>query len=146
MGNKETRPLSVLVTPASGLQDGDQWVAHCLQLDVVSQGNSIEHAFQMICEACWMAISSDLADGLDPFLREPAPDEAWAPYYEIMKNPVPLSRVPVERRGSLKAIAGELVAVFAPVAERPENPFELCPPAWQLAARDANRSDRASAH
>ena len=35
--------FTVLVTPAKDVPG--QWVAHCLQLDVVTQGDSISHAF-----------------------------------------------------------------------------------------------------
>jgi predicted RNase H-like HicB family nuclease len=138
MGELDRRPLSVLVTPAADLPD--QWVAHCLQLDIVTQGNSIEHAFKMICEACELSMNADLEDGLDPFDREPAPDEDWNPYYAIMKQSIPLSRVPAEKRNKLKAIAGEIVATLHEKSEHIEPLLNLTP-AWQhLASRDAARS------
>jgi predicted RNase H-like HicB family nuclease len=138
MGNEDRRPLSVLVTPAADLPG--QWVAHCLQLDLMSQGESIEHAFKMICEACELAMNSDLEDDLDPFDREPAPDDAWEPYYRIMKNAVPLSRVPPERRSKVKAIAGEIVATIHVKSEHVDPMLNLVP-AWQhLADREIARS------
>jgi predicted RNase H-like HicB family nuclease len=138
MGEEVRRPLSVLVTPAADLPG--QWVAHCLQLDIMSQGDSIDHAFRMICEACDLAMNSDLEDELDPFDREPAPDEDWEPYYRIMKNGVTLSTVPPERRHKVRAVAGEIIAVLHRKSEHVDPLLNLTP-AWQhLADREIARS------
>lgn len=117
-------------------------MGHCLQLDIISQGDSIEHAFEMVCEACELAMNADYADGLDPFDREPAPDEDWEPYYKIMKRPVPLSRVPVERRHRVKAVAGEIVVIISEVEK--SNALSL-EEGWSPMADEASR-DSCSAH
>ena len=48
----------VLVTRSCDLPG--QWVGHCLNLDVVSQGDSIEHAFQMVQEAVQFLVEEDV--------------------------------------------------------------------------------------
>lgn len=47
------------------------WVGHCLEFDVVSQGNSMGHALQMTAEASALIIEWDHEEGLDPFERGP---------------------------------------------------------------------------
>jgi len=69
------REFSFLIHQEKGL-DG-QWVAHCLNLDLVSQGNSPEHAIQMIFEATAQVVADDLRSGQDPAGRRPAPKELW---------------------------------------------------------------------
>jgi predicted RNase H-like HicB family nuclease len=65
-------------------EDGElpgTWVAHCLDFDVMSQGISRQHAFHMIGEAIELVIAADLAEGLDPRTRAPAPLEDWPPFW-----------------------------------------------------------------
>lgn len=61
--------LRALIYRAPSL--GDQWIAHCPELDVMSQGNSPSHAAHMIVEATSMCIIDDLNDGLEPLDRGP---------------------------------------------------------------------------
>ncbi|HEY6056243.1 MAG TPA: hypothetical protein VIU86_20095 [Gaiellaceae bacterium] len=67
------RTLSLLVYPAPDVPG--QWVGHCLELDILSAGNSLEHAILMTEEAVQLCIADDVAHGLDPFARRPAPEE-----------------------------------------------------------------------
>ena len=55
-----------------------QWTSHCLDLDIVSQGNDPAHALAMLEEAVTLCVLNDLLDGLDPRqVRAQAPDESW---------------------------------------------------------------------
>ncbi len=56
--------------------EGKEWVAHCLDFDVVTQGRTFEHALSMLGEALLMVISEDLSAGRDPAERR-APEEDW---------------------------------------------------------------------
>lgn len=69
------REVSVLILPASDVRG--QWVAHCLNWDLVSQGDSPSHAATMITEAVVMAIEEDTKAGLDPADRPSAPQPLW---------------------------------------------------------------------
>jgi predicted RNase H-like HicB family nuclease len=75
------RELVVLIEPAGDLPG--QWVGHCLDLDIVSAGMSPEHALEMVTEAVDECIADDLANGLDPWARRPAPPE----YYAALQRP-----------------------------------------------------------
>jgi predicted RNase H-like HicB family nuclease len=69
------RTLQVLIGPAEDVPG--QWFGHCLDLDIVSAGISSEHALEMVTEAVGLCIEDDLANGLDPWARRPAPPECW---------------------------------------------------------------------
>jgi predicted RNase H-like HicB family nuclease len=53
-----------------------EWVAHCLDFDVIAQGTSLHHAFEMAKESVEMVVIDDLERGADPRARR-APDEHW---------------------------------------------------------------------
>ena len=52
-------------------------VSHCLNFDVMSQGETPQHAFEAGCEAVEMILVDDLSEHLDPLERGPAPREDW---------------------------------------------------------------------
>ena len=54
-----------------------QWIAHCLDFDIVTQGDSLEHAAEMLAEATLMVAKDDLARDKNPFDRG-AINAAWA--------------------------------------------------------------------
>lgn len=55
-----------------------QWVAHCLTLDVVTQGDSVAHAFDMLQEAVQIVVDDDRKGGACSIaVREPAPVADW---------------------------------------------------------------------
>lgn len=73
----------VVVRPAEDVEG--QWVAHCLDLDVVTQGNSIAHAFQMAVEAIAMTVAESLELGID-LLSHRAPDQDWEALAQIQRE------------------------------------------------------------
>lgn len=76
------------------------WVAHCLELDVISQGATPGQASDAIREAVEMTLLDDLNAGLDPFGRRPAPaeiHEQWADLYRRGRM-VDLSQADVAER------------------------------------------------
>jgi predicted RNase H-like HicB family nuclease len=84
--------LHVVLWPAEDIPG--QWLAHCLELDVVSQGNSLPHALEMVKEAVGDVLVSDLQRGLDPGRRR-APQEEWDHMWERLQGarPRPLAEV-----------------------------------------------------
>ncbi|HEY3434084.1 MAG TPA: hypothetical protein VGK41_00385, partial [Solirubrobacterales bacterium] len=68
--HEKTALVWLLLTPSRDVEGA--WVAHCLNLDVISQGTSLEHAAQMGSEAIVCAVDDDVSQGLDPFDRKPA--------------------------------------------------------------------------
>ena len=81
---------TITISPANDLPG--TWVAHCLEFDVVTQGNTPEHAVQMIYEAVSMVIEDDLERGADPNERRTIgsyqpPDGELSFTYHIMAVP-----------------------------------------------------------
>jgi hypothetical protein len=96
----------------------DTWVAHCLDLDVVTYGSSLDDALRMGIEAAQMALSDDLAAGLDSRRRR-APEEDWRRLYDLMANAT--KRIPVEmlgqRQSELRIVAANLeLSVSSPMS------------------------------
>jgi len=54
-----------------------QWIGHCLELDVVSQGDGAKHAYEMAVEAAKLAMQWDLEEDLDPRQRPQAPADCY---------------------------------------------------------------------
>jgi predicted RNase H-like HicB family nuclease len=62
-------------------RDGDFWVSHCLELDIVGQGKTSQEAFENGMEMCMVQLDDALAVGdLESVIR-PAPPEYWALFY-----------------------------------------------------------------
>lgn len=80
--------LWVLVTREEGLPG---WGAHVLDLDVVTQGDTLDHAVAMAEEAAAMTLADDLARGLDP-LRRRAPPADWEALHQIQREGTPSHR------------------------------------------------------
>jgi predicted RNase H-like HicB family nuclease len=66
-----------------------EWVGHCLDLDVVTQGNSLQHAMQMLSEACSMTVCDDVRSSMDPLDRR-APQACWDSMFNIANHGVPV--------------------------------------------------------
>ena len=77
-------PLRVVVYPAIDL--AGQWIAHGLETDVVTQGNSPAHALAMMGDAL-LSLTTYQALRKRPSLRlRPAPREVW----DLAAEAVPL--------------------------------------------------------
>lgn len=99
----------IVVRPSEQLEG--QWVAHCLELDIVSQGNSIAHAFKMISEAVCMVIADDLEDNLDPRSRRPAPKEYWDELWSALSRgePTDFASLNEADNASISFVAAQMV-------------------------------------
>ena len=68
-------PLRVVLYPAPDL--AGQWIAHGLETDIVTQGDSAEHALAMMADAL-QTLTTYQAVRRRPSLRlRPAPSEVW---------------------------------------------------------------------
>src|SRR5262249_2245872 len=63
-----------------------QWIAHCLDLDVVTQGNDASHAIQMLAEAVAMTIGHERESGRDLLAGRRAPQESWDELYDLVER------------------------------------------------------------
>jgi predicted RNase H-like HicB family nuclease len=89
------RQFSVLVRRDEELPD--QWVAHCLSWDLVSQGDSPAHALKMVCEAIGLVIEEDRQDGRDPSDRPAAPSDMWHLFARVQETGTRISSADVDR-------------------------------------------------
>jgi hypothetical protein len=62
-----------------------EWIAHCLDFDVVTQGRDPLHAMHMLLEAVCLVVSSDVRRGADPLDRR-ADDEDWEPLWRTVNG------------------------------------------------------------
>ncbi len=100
---------SIVVAPAEDI--AGVWVGHCLDLDVISQGNSATEAFEAVIEAVAMAVTDDLDADLNPLDRPRAPDEDWALLVGTLKHghKVKLSDVGADSRNVVLAMQATFV-------------------------------------
>ncbi len=79
------RPLNFWVVAKPAPDMPGWWIAHCLDIDVITQGDSLEDALSSIPEAVGMTLADDLKAGRDPLQRR-APPEYWAELAEIQRS------------------------------------------------------------
>lgn len=112
-----------------------QWVAHCLEFDVVSQGNSLEHAMRMVGEACALVVVDDLTKGKDPLARR-APEKCFDEMFEALQtgNRVPMDIALADSTGKYSyAIQMELRATKTTKARKASSPTHRAPVAFAQA-------------
>src|SRR4051812_46180281 len=62
------------------------WVAHFLDFDVISHGESPKDALDCVAEAVVMAVTDDLNDARDPSMRPRAPEQYWDRLVRVLKH------------------------------------------------------------
>lgn len=125
----------VIAKPAEDVPG--EWVAHCLEVDVVSQGRSLNHSFAMVAEAVAMVVTEDLAAGRQPTDRR-APEEFWRELWNLANTGKPFS-VGSAPDDDVKCAAAQLVLTVFPIAEstppllhRPSSPPPPEPLQWKV--------------
>lgn len=76
-----SRLLRILV-----LKEGNTYVSLCCEHNIVSQGDTVIHSIDMICEAIKMSFEDDLANNLDPYGRGPSSEDDQKTFDSIVKN------------------------------------------------------------
>lgn len=74
-------PCVAIVVPAEDVPGA--WVAHCLTLDLLSQGPTPEEALRLVAESSLQTFIDDLNDEQDPIERK-APADEWKILEEVM--------------------------------------------------------------
>ncbi len=121
----------VLIEPADDVPG--QWVAHCLNLDVMSQGNSPLHARDMIAEAIALTLADDFEHHRNPWTRPSAPKEFWDKLQDVFENgrQVRLSEIDVAQPGLRLAM---LLPFNIVKVDEPQPIEEAVPPPWLIHA------------
>ncbi len=65
-----------------------QWEIHCLDLDIVTMGDSLRHAISMLTESIAIIASDDLANDRNPLDRR-APEEEWQAMLRLFHSSPP---------------------------------------------------------
>lgn len=131
---KQARNLSILLT-RSPTTRSTPWLAHVLELDIITGGSDPGDALRMATEAATISIFVALAEGFDPFTpAEPAPADAWDRWRHVLQTgrPVPLAdlqRVQADIVQIATQVHVELEALTSPPHE--VDNVEPLPIAWQ---------------
>jgi hypothetical protein len=72
---------------ATVLRDAGEWVAHCLDLDIVATGVSREAAVDALAEAVGLQLAYAREHDSHEQLYQLAPPEAWQKHAELLKGP-----------------------------------------------------------
>ncbi|MCC6649434.1 MAG: type II toxin-antitoxin system HicB family antitoxin [Polyangiaceae bacterium] len=134
VSQKLSTNLRVLVTRS---EVPGEWVSHCLDLDVVSQGCSVESALEMLREAVLLCVDDDLADGRVPPLggRQRAPSEYLETWGKIMMNGTQVEQLDKVAAPAVAAILRvELELVAVPISAGAPEKFQARTPATRPAS------------
>jgi len=121
--------LWIVVRPPEEDAPG-QWLAHCLELDTMSQGNSFEHALEMIFEAIVMVVNDDRLAGREPLERR-APKEFFEELYAVLAHGKKVSMTDLKKLSN----DGKLTALCATQIELHERVEERAPTAVPMLTR-----------
>lgn len=129
--------MAVVMRKASDVEG--EWVAHCLNLDVMSQGASMDDAFKNIIEVISLTITDDCAHGLDPLERPEAPEADWLPFRRTWGRGRRWSSLTPKQREQVTLVCFQ-VAVQIPAQDdcvdedsSPDRGDLVIPDAWQIA-------------
>jgi hypothetical protein len=79
--NERTYNVHIVVRPAADLPG--KWMAHCLDVDVVTYGDSLRHVLDMIREAVEETFRDDAIDGRESLERR-APKQCWDELWKVL--------------------------------------------------------------
>jgi hypothetical protein len=126
-----TYKVSVLVT--EGEDVSGEWVARCLDLDLVAKGGSLDAALDAIRETVIVALEDDLANGRDPADRPRSADRYWEIFSQTVEQGQPTEEV--ADRGEIHTLVAQM---RFEAQRRPRDGarkvFSDAPPTWQFAA------------
>jgi predicted RNase H-like HicB family nuclease len=113
------------------------WVAHCVDFNIISQGDSPQQALEMVREALGMTLADDLNRGLDPNKRRnEVTAEDWQPLLKLFEKH---TRVPVDQMdvtaGNFREFAVPTTMMFARAVDAPMN----APVVPQVVAKDVQQ-------
>jgi len=79
-------------------REDDCWVAHCLEMDIVSEGSGPQDALRNLDDLCGLQIKVALEEGDLESIFKPAPPEIWKMYtYGDDMPPIKKPTKPVDR-------------------------------------------------
>jgi hypothetical protein len=89
-----------LTLHAIAFREEGEWIAHCLELDIVSSGPTAHAALDSLVEALALQLSYARDNDNFEYLFRPAPESAWRKLAEIIKGPHQTVIRPIDDRDS----------------------------------------------
>lgn len=135
------REFSVLIRPAPDVEG--EWVAHCLNWDVVSQGTSPSHATRMVAEALVLAIEEDLEEDLDPADRNPAPPDLWETFQRTQQRGTRIAPADIDKLGEQATVVIAAILYLKAAGDHASLEYPLnapVPPPFMIAAMQGENS------
>lgn len=114
----KTRHFNFSAVVRAATDVAGEWVVHVLDLDLVTQGRSIPHAFEMAGEASAMVLIDDLGAGKDPLARR-ASQDAWDAFWAMAREGTPVRPADVDSRDRSIVVLGQLHIELRTSDERP---------------------------
>lgn len=88
------------------------WISHCVDFNIMSVGDSPQHALDMVREAVGLALADDLNHGRDPHARK-ADSEDWAPLMRLFEKHTRVAIAEMDSLGpTFKEFAAPLTVVL----------------------------------
>lgn len=134
------RNFWLLVKPADDVPG--QWVGHCLELDILSVGESVQEAIQRTSEAMCESIMDDIQHGRSPLARRPAPPEYTTELNRVLSEGRQVTQLAGNERGMVALqLHARLEQFEVPLAageqaaqqRQPHPQLEQLPSAWLMA-------------
>lgn len=96
---KETRAGAAKSMPRINLSgviyhEGADWLAHCLELDIVAEGKTPAEAFRNVIDLCEFQIDTALEEGDLQSIFRPAPPEMWKMFALASERPAAVRKLP----------------------------------------------------
>ena len=132
------REFSVLIHSAEDVPG--QWIAHCLNWDLISQGDSPSHAAKSMAEVIVLAIDEDASEGLRADDRGPAPATYWDVFRRTQQDGARVAAGDVDRLAKKSRLVVAAVMYLETLTPRrrlsldPDEDFPSAPPAFMIAA------------
>ncbi len=67
-------------------KDGETWIAHCLELDIVATAETAEKANDEIIDLIMTQLDYALANDNMQYFYKPAPQEVWLEFFNCRKG------------------------------------------------------------
>ncbi len=100
--------LNVIIYAAPDLEG--QWIAHCLETDIITQGNSAPEALEMIAEAIEVIAIQNVSKGRPPIIFSNAPPEVFDMYKQAMDLATRILRIPADTVSNQITLSPHIVA------------------------------------
>src|SRR4051794_290159 len=90
-------------------REGDAWISHCLELDIVAEGRTPKDATKNALDLCVFQISTAIENSDLESVFRPAPARFWNLFYSgIPKKKLPSThRLPVRRFEAREVVCAE---------------------------------------